>query len=462
MGAVSIKVQVGRNIEDEDRGAMYKPFNAIYFFIMLFLLYGCATEEKYHLSDPGSLLGIQREMKVPGFWIGLNSEPDGIVMTPSEIWHFNEKLKKQLKVNHDILDLSDFQEEDLSEQLNRRLKETLDENLFLSSGKKPDEKFFRNIKENMAIDKAHPWRPRYGFTVAYSNQRVLPTDSILTQVPKDIDFDELQNNSLDIGTPLVILHTSEDGAWHYTMSAHSRGWIRSENIAVGGLSDIQRWLAPQPFVVVTYPKADIFQDEAMTQFHEYARMGSVFPFVESSVESEVICILMPSRQKDGTLKFRPAYVRTDQVHRGYLPYTPRIILQQAFLLLNAPYGWGGMYGEQDCSAFLQEIFATVGIDLPRNSAGQQKIGQLIGSFKRGPDPEKLQALSEQKGGTILIGSRGHITLYLGMHQGQPYIIHETGTYPGLNHMRHIVKRAVVSDLYRGEKSAEVSIVKISD
>ena len=62
MGAVSIKVQVGRNIEDEDRGAMYKPFNAIYFFIMLFLLYGCATEEIYHLSDPGSLLGIQREM----------------------------------------------------------------------------------------------------------------------------------------------------------------------------------------------------------------------------------------------------------------------------------------------------------------------------------------------------------------------------------------------------------------
>ncbi len=43
------------------------------------------------------------------------------------------------------------------------------------------------------------------------------------------------------------------------------------------------------------------------------------------------------------------------------------------MMLNQPYGWGDMYGEQDCSRFLQMVFATVGIMLPRDSKDQAQV-----------------------------------------------------------------------------------------
>ena len=84
-----------------------------------------------------------------------------------------------------------------------------------------------------------------------------------------------------------------------------------------------------------------------------------------------------------------------QVSRGYLPYTPRTVIFQAFKLLHSPYGWGDMYGEQDCSRFIQLVFSTVGIQFPRNSLQQAKVGRLIADFARESGPDKrMQALSD--------------------------------------------------------------------
>ena len=63
----------------------------------------------------------------------------------------------------------------------------------------------------------------------------------------------------------------------------------------------------------------------------------------------------------------------EDVHPGFLPYTARNIYKQALVMLNQPYGWGDMYGEQDCSRFLQMVFATVGIMLPRDSKDQAQV-----------------------------------------------------------------------------------------
>ncbi len=54
-------------------------------------------------------------------------------------------------------------------------------------------------------------------------------------------------------------------------------------------------------------------------------------------------------------------------------------------MLNQPYGWGDMYGEQDCSRFLQMVFATVGISLPRDSKDQAQVSNSVVDFDEKSD-----------------------------------------------------------------------------
>ena len=152
------------------------------------------------------------------------------------------------------------------------------------------------------------------------------------------------------------------------------------------------------------------------------------------------------------------------VHKGSLPCTARNIIQQAFELLNAPYGWGGMYGEQDCSRFIQEIFATTAVLFPRNSADQAQVGLLMGEFDENTTGrEKLEALSNKAvGGISLLYMKGHIMLFLGIANKKPYAIHATWAYrdPAWrgNAVRRI-NRVAVSHLVLGRYSKRGSLLK---
>ena len=160
-------------------------------------------------------------------------------------------------------------------------------------------------------------------------------------------------------------------------------------------------------------------------------------------------------------------MKKKDVHKGYLPYTPRNIIEQAFSLLNAPYGWGGMYGEQDCSRFIQEIFATVGINMPRNSTDQAKVGELIARFdEKTKEEEKIKIiLSRAIGGITTLRLKGHIMLYLGSVNGRPYVIHETWGYKEKGFLRdriRVINKVVISDLSLGKDSKNGSLLKRID
>jgi hypothetical protein len=99
-------------------------------------------------------------------------------------------------------------------------------------------------------------------------------------------------------------------------------------------------------------------------------------------------------------------------------------LTQAFKFLNAPYGWGGMYGEQDCSKFLQQVYATTGVLLPRNSTSQSNVGSSIVELSGLTNSSKIELLNSVATiGSTLLHLDGHIVLYLGEYKGEPYIIH---------------------------------------
>ena len=114
-----------------------------------------------------------------------------------------------------------------------------------------------------------------------------------------------------------------------------------------------------------------------------------------------------------------------------------------------------MHGEQDCSRFIQGVFSTVGIQFPRNSLQQAKVGRLIAGFTRQTGPEeRLGFLSDPTlGGTSILHMNGHIMLFLGSVGGVPYAIHDMRGYSepvGKEERFRLVNRVVVSNLYIGQ------------
>ena len=404
-------------------------------------------------------------MKIPGFWISHHPFPDKEILNQEEIKDLNFYIKHELELAKDI---TEFPPRFLGKALISVLSNTFNDfrkrELYLINGWKAPSRFYQKIKENMNIN-GIPFeiKVRFGFIVHYANQRVFPTNEGLYVKPMDVNFDELQNSALDIGTPLAILHRSSDGKWFYVVSPLSSGWVEVTKVALCNLKELSDFLNIPSFVVVTKAKGEIFLNPSLTEYYDYVRMGVRLP-VYKEIDTHIIQIIIPFRKKDGALLPKVAYMRKDDVHEGYLPYTARNIIHQAFELLNAPYGWGGMYGEQDCSRFIQEVFATVGIILPRNSSQQAQIGLLVGEFdQNSPEEKKLDLLGTKAiGGITLLYLKGHIMLFWGVINDHPYAIHAIWAYRervGWRSVVRVVNRVAITDLLLGKGSKKGSLLK---
>ena len=110
------------------------------------------------------------------------------------------------------------------------------------------------------------------------------------------------------------------------------------------------------------------------------RLGSRIPLAKNSQKTPtgVVAVLIPSSAGDGSFELKKAFLRKEEINRGYLTFTPRNILSEAFEMQDTAYGWGGLYGEQDCSGFIEQVFATTGIDSrkiltrsPKRGAGKK-------------------------------------------------------------------------------------------
>ncbi len=424
---------------------------------------GCAGAGRPVLYAAPSVLPYTiPAMTTPGFWISRHPDPDLVILSLEEIQRFNRTIHEELKLTKD---LSAWPSVTSGEELRAALRKTSadlqDRDLILLDGKKPSAAYWSGARQAMNLDAIPLEIPRqYGLIVRYADQRFLPLEEGLYARAYDVDFDELQNSALDIGTPVVILHRSLDGQWLWVESSSSAGWVKAKN-ATAVREDQIKLFWSTPFVVVTAPKADIYLNREMTDFYGSVLMGTRLPLMRA--DGDCLQVTIPRREADGGATLVPGYVVTADIHAGYLPYTPRHVLTQAFKMLHQPYGWGGMYGGQDCSKFLQEVFATVGIELPRDSKNQIQTGEaLVRGAAVTPGADKLRVLADSAiGGITLLGMKGHIMLYLGALEGRAYAIHSAWAYraPGpIGDKIHVLNRVVVSDLSLGEGSKRGSLL----
>jgi len=373
-------------------------------------------------KQPIIIVNKNRHLSIAEFWIDNIEYPNKIIMNDKEIKYFNNNTAYHKKTLNYFQNIPKAY---LSSWIKKKILKS-HENIkkrasYFSDGSKISHEFYKEIKSEMNLNNFYQKnRPtRYALTVNYTNQKIIPTEMLLLKKSSQIHFDRNQNSALDIATPIAILHSSKDGFWHYGIGPTSSGWVRDRDIAFGEREEILNYLESKNFIVTTSSKTALM---IQGKYHDYLRMGVRLPFMMNI--DDMTLVMIPTRKENGELLFSNASIKTTHIHKGYLPYTPKTILTQAFKFLNAPYGWGGMYGEQDCSKFLQEIYATVGVKLPRNSVSQSNVGKEKMELSEVSETSKREFLNNFSmiGGTIL-HLKGHIVLYLGEYKGEPYIIH---------------------------------------
>jgi hypothetical protein len=424
-----------------------------FYFCVVILFSGCVHHQLNYYSPQGALPHVSRQMKTAGFWVGRLSSPDQTVLSENEIILHNSRIQDD-GLTKEILSVG-LNHQELKDELLNSLKKLSAKGFLLADGKESGEDFFSRQEQMMNLDalSKETASTQWGVILHYADQRILPTDEGLFAAAFDIDFDELQNSSLDVGTPVIIRHRSDDGSWQYVQSALSDGWVKSENIAAVEQREAKTFIRPEKFIVVSDAKADIFHNAQMTDYYDYARMGTVLPLV--SENDSTFEVKLPTGS---------GFIKKNQAHRGFLELSQRRVLEQAFKLLNNPYGWGGMYGEQDCSAFIIEVFSPFGIQLPRNSKEQAQASSHWISFDGVSEEDKLsKIIKDGAAGVTLLHMKGHIMLYVGHIDGRAYAIHAVWGYRQPKNKNedqvYVLNQVTVSDLSLGEGSKKGSLLR---
>ncbi len=227
-------------------------------------------------------------------------------------------------------------------------------------------------------------------------------------------FNQVQETELPVGTPVIVLHRSADGAWLFVVTYHYCGWIPVWTAAVCGRDTFDQFAGRDPGSGVTVTAAFVTAGGVRLD------MGVWLPLLGEAEDGWDV--LIPVRGYDGEYAEIPARLSFGDAVSGRLPYTMKNVYEQAFRWLGVPYGWGGADGGVDCSGFICAVMRSFGILIPRNTSEQRVWSGAVTDISGlgGADRASLFASSRFP---VAIHRQGHVMLYLGESDGEVWIIH---------------------------------------
>ena len=291
------------------------------------------------------------------------------------------------------------------------------------------QKFYEDMNEEANFQEFATLNKK-AITLHRVNVRAFPTNKALFLNPykagEGFPFDYLQNSSLAAFKPVLVSHYSKDKGWIFIESSFVYGWVRSDAIAFIDEQHATQWQKAQQMVIVKDKHAVYDNTE---RFLFYSQLGQLLP------------------------KTPYFHIDDDVYNIGILPFNGSNINKILQELQKNIYGWGGMYGERDCSATIRDFFAPFGIWLPRNSSKQSQIGKVI-SLDGMDDTQKLQTIKKYGiAFETLLYKKGHILLYVGTYHDKVIVFHNTWglkTSQWGKDGRYIIGKAIFSTLDFGK------------
>lgn len=430
-----------------------------------------------YLRAPDVLPGVVPAMRETAYWVDRMERPDEHVLAPSEIENLNRRFQARMK-NVDALDAATAERirgqlaaspglvaampdlDSMSAAERSALVREVVERQIQYLRRRP----FGNrlgieytageleaIEAELAIDVVGSGNERAtGILVQSARLRIIPPIrpefTGLTQVGKS-RWDLWNLDVVPVGTEVRVLHRSKTGSFLLVLSARGFGWIEAENVALASEAMIRAFTQATPFVVTTGDRVPFYSGADSLYVSGWLRMGDRLPLAADEDERRV---LVPVRRINGELSVEQAWLAPDaDVHTGYLPYTRRNVVVQAFKLLDNVYDWTGGWLGRNHATVLRDVFGTFGFDLPGNgvllSLYSEKTETLAADLDR--DAKISRIAAHEPFFTIGTSDNGHTQLYLGQMGGQVFVFDTHGYgYPNENGETLEIRRCVVGTL----------------
>lgn len=298
-----------------------------------------------------------------------------------------------------------------------------------------------------------PSRSAPGITLRRTDLRELPTHDARyakpTPDPHLEPFDYFQYSALPPGTPLLIAHTSQDGKWHYVECPIAGGWVDAADIGLVDSEFQSIWRRGKFDALIK--DGVILPGTGSRGSDSKAGIGTVLPDAGKSTSGPHV--LIPVREKTGKTGIAEVDLPIGSAAPMPVPLTAGKVAAIGNVMMNEPYGWGGMLGHRDCSSMIRDLFAPFGLWLPRNSAAQARRGSVMNIESMSASEKAAAILRNGKPFLSLVGMKGHITLYVGAWKNKPALFHNVWGLriikDGDDNERFIIGRAVVTSITPG-------------
>jgi cell wall-associated NlpC family hydrolase len=308
---------------------------------------------------------------------------------------------------------------------------------------------------------SYPSLARPAITVRNTSLRLLPTERPFFLNPQrageGFPFDYFQTSALAAGNPIFATHRSTDGAWIFVESNFAFGWLPQDAIA-WVKEPLQRRYENGQYAAILHDDTSL--RSATGEFLTQADLGALFPVI--TIKSPAFSLYVPVRDADGNAELRTAVASREEVALKPLALTPAAIARLSDPLMGQSYGWGGLFGNRDCSSNMRDLFIPFGIWLGRNSATQgEKGGAFIDLRNKSAREKEQEILAQGIPFVTLIWLKGHIGLYLGTapESGEPLLLHNIWGIRTVDKEekegREIVGRLVITSLQPGEERPDV-------
>ncbi|GAA7257645.1 SH3 domain-containing C40 family peptidase [Helicobacter pylori] len=289
------------------------------------------------------------------------------------------------------------------------IKSSLEKNIGYGENLKPiDPKMTQKILQDMQLP-LYPSVAQMAIVVKDSDVRAVPSVHPRFSKSSGFPFDRWQNSMIFYGTPVLITHFDKSKRFAHIQTEFVYGWVDVRHLAFVSPKQAKNLAAMKDFVV---PKSDeLIITDWRGDYLTQARIGKIFPLAQKNK------IWVFKRQSDGKLRIEQTQIDPQAFDAFPLNFSQKKVAEYINELVGRQYGWGGMYEERDCSAFIRDIFTNFGLYLPRNSYAQGHYGtrQIDLSLLASNQKEQILFSNATPFGSVLY-LKGHIMLYLGKDQ----------------------------------------------
>ena len=398
-------------------------------------------------------LAIQDNRATADYWVGKNKSGEAVFVATNELERLNMQIRQ--KSANTIVDLSNYPEKVYTQWIKNKITATMTIGKFqnpevpklFKNGAALTEFSYNQAKKNCGVEVVPAvCEVRYALTVDRTNLRLLPEEAGWFESATDTHYDQLQATALDPCEPLAVLVNSQDNNFVFVESRAYAGWIKPSEIVFTDKATWIKYVNPKSYLTVIASRKTIPQGKAY-----YQMGGKVLLRADELQKDGSWAITMPALDANGTIIEQGFNIPNDNgVVKGALACSENNLIRQAFRFLGEDYGWGGMDKGVDCSAFVQNVYRSVGIELPRDTSRQEKVMTHSISVKNMNHAQRLEIIKKAKPGALLF-LPGHVMMYLGNDaNGEPLAIHALSSYYTFDNnqaTKNYVRKVLVSDLH---------------